>query len=528
MDPPSIDAIAKYIFEPARPPPPPPPPKGPIPLEPRTSTSFDQHMKENAKSKEEQPTLSLKSIIDKDKHGGEVYFVPKPRPAESVSKKNDDGTVTTITKIPPHSSVTVEGGKHKILFKNPFPPLPSLTDRQPDGARDDESLRDTNDTPPTPSEIQEPPDPQLDSELTNKIALQSAKIGLVYSNTDWRSKKRPKKDSSRRKTQPKNAATMQPQSTINTVAGPRPSRFVEHMFSVVTRPTATISVFFEPALANDITTRPEYFEVYPEEKKLGWLTCPTSFGDYATIPVPAPQNIFGIPFDHDGPLRDKQHHDTEEPSVCNYHLDNEPDHQSKIGHALPFIRKEMEMHRNQRLVAGLQNCTDLEKPFARAKTTPWPLFKENRTRVAQWQKTLVVNAREIAVLIRQDAMQMFDKDSETCAKAEDEEELRKVMKLKSVAPTNTDGDQTPLAPVNGGVVNGDSNTPTTPAATEHNNGKQPVRTYKPRARKYINAKLPSERSKENQRIFGPVFQTEFAALCHSSPSFQRRLAASLP
>lgn len=264
MDPPSIETISKYILKPLRAPP--PPPRAKVPATPTRKASIVS-TKQDETLEDEDSFLSLVSLLRQDKHGGSLRYLPKPRfsirksDEYMTTTRNPDGSITTTTMIPPHSSVEVGPGTHQILadldsFKSR---LQSSTGNTDYACHDRFRLKDVTYTRPT----------NYNYELMPFVNPQLSKRHPSARKINNKTPRSPSSESMRRSKNPLSYVVFAPSSQ---------------------------SIFFDPKSFNNINTRPGYFEAFSGDEYSNWTLPLKVYEEANTFPHLQPVEAVDKPY----------------------------------------------------------------------------------------------------------------------------------------------------------------------------------------------------------------------------------------
>ena len=302
MDPPSLETISKYIFQPLRAPPPPPTPKRLSRIEANATISLDT--KQDNIVEDEQGPLSLESLLQHDKHGSPLEYLPKPVP-KLVSTKNSDGSVTTNTMAPPRASVAVERSRRDIFHEMPGPDSTCYYQAHADCVCHGYPLIDMLDMPQPINFDPDMMDMCVNFQLSKRYPLSQTKehrtCPCAISELSPETHK-PAAKSKSVKTGLSKASTLQSPSAasqanfVKTFAHDQSSSCIDSLNPTVIVPKPVQSLFFNPVIANNIEIRPGYCESYPKEDMISWTTHLKPLGEfgvgsYPSLPTPIQQTL---------------------------------------------------------------------------------------------------------------------------------------------------------------------------------------------------------------------------------------------
>lgn len=398
MNPPSLETKPKYIYKPLRAPPPAPPLKLP-PLSDSNATiavDINQHKSSSIEQSKDVEndlgTPTLVSLLQNDKHGGELVYPPKHarKPREVFSARNADGSITTTTVIPPHSSVEVGPGTHEILARlNDLPPLK---------IRADGTHYVDHDVPAFKLDLTIP-----------KPTNYNAVMFQMYTRFRFTTKTEKKK---KRRLVVSNLIEKSKSAAIRSCffeSHPNPASTI-----IITAPTW--SIFFDPDTFNNIHSRPGYFENFPKEELLHRTLCLKTFEEHQTTPRLEPAEAADKPYG---------------PGII---AADDPDTGAVAEHP-----KYVQLRANLRSDNAMHKRPDVPRNGYRGGKAVWPLWNNN-SRAEQSRRWLQMVK---ALTIEWDEAMAQDRGIDSTIYSVEklvDQDLRAVMKMRSVPRETKDRD----------------------------------------------------------------------------------------
>lgn len=436
MDPPSIETISKYIFQPLREPPPPPQIKLPPIPSPNTIAATASIQKESAEQK--RGPLSLTSVIQHDKHDSPLLYLRlHPLKAQkSVSPTNSDKSTTPNSTHLAQASAVVEPAT-----------INTFTLIKPFKLKHSHEKCICNGRPLLSSIVPRPAnyDPDLHHRCNFQLSRMpnlsnTARLMKLASNVD-EPMPRPNKSvkkliSSKRR---KKAVASERPAAANQVKAETSSKYHSASSTTAIPPSSSTqrapvqSFFFDPIVANDIARRPGYAEVLTPEED--W-----------TIPIMSHQLLGSRSVDFDDASS------TNSPPLIRDEVVLEPGGSPRYVQLLSDMEWDNAMHK--RWTSNKYDCR-------RGKEAVWPLWsstyndeKKNveelrKVALSMWDQAIALNRGIVQYFTA--SLPVWSDKLEEQQRLETEVMLRRVMKLhsspKSTQNKDEDDDDKTIVPV---------------------------------------------------------------------------------